>query len=160
MNAEGTELLRRWRAAMTQLSVVTEAPAAKALDESVQITGSTKGDSAPKRADEALVDKHRRSMERWVLDCRRDGRRTVDPNLDRLRKLVAEAEYDLEHVRHRTPNRRLETTNERDARVLREYEGVHYIDAAEREVCSPSWVRTIRERNGRCALDGLAVSSG
>jgi hypothetical protein len=157
---EAILLLERWHRAYARLAVVSEAPAAAALDNRVQIA-HVKGreGSPPSRppGDEPLADRHRRKLREWYLLFAGPSPYgdTDHPGVSELRKLCSEIERDTDRMTHRAPARKLESETERDARCLSDYEGVHYEDAAVKEGCSPGWMRKLRSRAGRRPLDGL-----
>jgi hypothetical protein len=159
MTTEAEDLIGRMRVTLAELALISEAPAAKALDERVQITTGGKSEGTPpaRPLEPPLFDKHRDQLNGWV-DLRR-GDPLHDPDLLHLRWVVSSAENDLKHAKYRSPNRRAETTAERDARCLTDYEGVHYVDAAESEGCTRSWLRTLRTKSGREPSYGTVNSS-
>jgi hypothetical protein len=145
------ELLDRARTVLNDLRLLSEAPTARALDASPRIAHSKSSGGRPGLLlEEPLFDKHRRRLEDWL----RHG-----DDLDELRELVSKAELDRDRVRYRSPLRvdgrgLPESTVERTARILADYDGWHYADAAAREGVSRTHLRRLRSENGRRPLDG------
>lgn len=148
------DLRARWFTAFAGLLLLSEADAARAFDDRIQITGSSKDSSPPKGPSQSLAEVHRSRIKAW--------QERPDGVLSELHELVIEAEFALDHARYRSPVRLddrgfAESESERDIRVLREYEGVHEREVAVRERCTRTWVRELRHRGGRDRIYGARI---
>jgi hypothetical protein len=150
------QLARRWRIAYAKLSITVEASAGQAPHDKVIIARPKSEGSPPKGSGNlAAVAVARSDMERWARRFKADPE-GHDPGFVILRALCAEVECAVEEMRGADLARVPEREVRRDSRVLKDYEGVHYADAAVMEgpSCSRSWIRTLRQRNGRDPLYG------
>lgn len=144
-----SEILPRVLQVCADLSAISEAPAARALDE-VSRPGSSEAPPPPG----------------FYIDDDGEGR-IVDPSLldgllEDLEVWLSRAEFERDRVRYRAPAREPETHPEWRDRVLGPeehggYEGFHYRDAAQREACSPTLIRETRRRGGRDPMYGRLV---
>jgi hypothetical protein len=130
-----TELLARVRRALTQLELISEAPASKPLDSDRVRGGDTSGDMPTEQR--SLLDRHVAWLQEWVI----------------------RAEHDCERQKFRPPNApKGETPAQFAERIVREHEGRHDLWVAKHERASRSYIRQIRQRAGRDPLYGRPSS--
>lgn len=131
VNERARALVARTVTVVTDLELISEAPAAKPHDSAGR---SAAGSSQPPRV-EGILDRQLERLEEWVVA----------------------AEFERDRHRFRPPSREPESTEQWSARVLRAYEGVHDLDVAKRENVSRAYIRKIRLAAGRDQLYGRAI---
>lgn len=137
------DLLARARAVLLDLKLLSDAGTQLITN---RVTHSKPDHKAPPPVED-LHGLHKREFALWFK--RRLTVGDVDEDFVQFRGLVAAAERDRDEARYRPPLRvdedgKREIAETRSRRILREYEGTHYAEAAARERVEPEHIYALR----------------
>lgn len=149
------ELVKRVRDVLRAMTVLSEAGTAKMDGD--RISGSGTKSQPPKG-----VRFGRRDLRDLSLADYWDDRfKRAKGDVDKIHIFLYLAERDLARARRRQPIRDPhETREEREARIIDQYEGLTPIEAALAEDCTEAWIRRVRLDNGRDPGSGAHGAEG